>query len=181
MIHFSWRVRSTDYFAGTAGISHTTSTYWSFLQRYRRCRLISQARTLTHQRGSKSTSGFVLFFVLDIFSNRARPGPGPHDCPPWSDWPQQVQHGEVWKSYPEKHTSKTLFMETHGCNYSLFLSGTKRLWNTRRLITLSTYQWLLQCTLWVCLNCTCIKQRHGLGRNSIKEWSQSQAISVHLP
>lgn len=152
MIHFSWRVRFTDSFAGIAGISRTTSTYWSFLQRYR----LSIDFTGTHTNTSRVLKAFlILFFILDIFSNGARPGPGPHDCPAWSNWPQQVQHGEVWKFYPEKHISTSLFMETRGCNY-LCLSGTKQLWNTRRLITLSTFQWLLQCTLWVCLYCACI-------------------------
>lgn len=124
--------------------------------------------TGTHTNTSKIVKVFlVLFFVLDIFSNGARPGPGPYDCPLWSNWPQQVQHGEVWKWFPDKHISKSLFMETRECNY-LCLSGTKQLWNTRRLITLSTFQWLLQCTSWVCLNCTCNKLWYYLGWNSIE-------------
>lgn len=34
-------------------------------------------------------------FGSDIFSNRARPGSGPYDCPPWTDWPEQVHNGQV--------------------------------------------------------------------------------------
>lgn len=37
----------------------------------------------------------LFLFVSDIFPNRARPGSGPYDCPPWTDWPEQVYNGQV--------------------------------------------------------------------------------------
>lgn len=71
--------------------------------------------TGTHTSTSRVLKAFLILFflILDLFSNGAWPGPGPHDCPAWSNWPQQVQHGEVWKCYSEKLISKSLFMETH--------------------------------------------------------------------
>lgn len=102
--------------------------------------------TGTHTTTSKVLKAFLFlcfcFCVRHLFKRSS--------ARPWTSWlpplDKLTSTGSAWRGMEMFHWKAHELMETSGCNYLCF-SGTRQLWNTRRLITLSTFQWPLQCTL----------------------------------